>query len=65
MIVGIMYLEDIEANSPTADIDIGVEARGIEFDCWRDERVVGRERNGDLEAQSGVDLGQTGRRVRG
>lgn len=56
-------MEDVEADSSAADINVGVEARGIKLDCRRDIRIIRREGDGDLEAQSGVNLGQTEERV--
>jgi hypothetical protein len=50
------YLENVKADSTASNVDIRVETRSIELDIRGNVGVIGREQDGDLEAQPGIDL---------
>lgn len=51
-----MYLEDVEADGATGNINIGVITRCLELDDRCNVGVIWWESNRDFEGQSGVNL---------
>jgi len=57
--IKLIYLEDIEADSTTVNIKVGVETWRLKFDGGCNVWVVGGKRNRDLERKASINLVQS------